>query len=98
MRRMLACFVAAIVLGGVLEVAAGAAAAADPTRQALLARAAEYVSLFVDRFSNAVAEERYVQDWKTNAGMTLLHRELVSDFLLTRVSSASPWLAYRDVF
>ena len=74
------------------------AADAKPTKEALLNSASRYVATFVERFTNVVAEERYMQDWKTNAGVLLVHRELKGDFLLTRPAPTAPWLAFRDVF
>jgi len=74
------------------------AADAKPTQKALLDSASRYVATFVERFTNVVAEERYIQDWKTNAGVLLVHRELKGDFLLTRPAPTAPWLAFRDVF
>ena len=75
-----------------------AAADPKPTKESLLNAASRYVATFVEHFTNVVAEERYVQDWKTNAGVLLVHRELKGDFLLTRPSPNAPWLAFRDVF
>src|SRR5437870_1567933 len=72
--------------------------AQSPSRQELLTLASRYVASFVERFSIVVAEERYVQDWKTSSGIALLHRELTSDFLLARTSESSAWVAFRDVF
>ena len=71
-----------------------------PTLEALLERAGQYVAQFVDRFSNVVAEERYVQDTLSNLPVVTRglgggssqrqparHRELKSDFLLVKVST-----------
>jgi formylglycine-generating enzyme required for sulfatase activity len=99
----------AAVCAGVLVVSAGPAAAQTPTLDALLARGGRYVSEFIDRFSNVVAEERYVQD--TNSTQPLIiggrglasvqppsrHREIKSDFLLVKIGQAE-WLPFRDVF
>jgi hypothetical protein len=74
------------------------AAETKPTSKTLLDAASHYVATFVERFTNVVAEEHYIQDWKTNAGVLLVHRELKGDFLLTRPAPAAPWLAFRDVF
>lgn len=81
--------------------------------QELLARAAAYLRVFVERFSNVVAEERYVQDSKTfprsrprgvprstlPASGLPRHIELTSDFLLV-ASQDDPHVMYgfRDVF
>ena len=85
------------------------AAGQTPTLESLLSRGGVYIAEFIDRFSNVVAEERYVQDTMGNspivtAGRGLLslppasrHRELRSDFLLVKVGPAD-WLPFRDVF
>jgi hypothetical protein len=44
------------------------AADAGRTTRVLLDLWRAHVSTFVQRFTNVVAEETYVQDWKTNAG------------------------------
>jgi hypothetical protein len=69
-----------------------------PSVPALLDLAGRYVVAFVERFSRVVAEEHYVQDWKTTSGIRLMHRESKSDFLLARVSTTDDWMAFRDVF
>jgi hypothetical protein len=82
-----------------------------PTVDSILARAGQYVGQFIDRFSNVVAEERYVQDTLGNLPTVALggrgalqqlpsaskHRELKSDFLLVKVGPIE-WLPFRDVF
>jgi hypothetical protein len=83
--------------GTTVAAAKTAVAAEDPSARTLLALASRYVATFVDRFSNVVADEHYVQDWKTNTGVPLMHRETTADFLLTRVSDSNTWLAFRDV-
>jgi hypothetical protein len=69
----------------------------------VLLRAATYVSEFHRQLSSIVAEERYVQDWKTNsrspsASGFLGHRELKSDLLLVKPGPAAAWMVFRDVF
>jgi hypothetical protein len=78
----------------------------------IVARAAEYLRLFVDRFANVVAEEKYVQDSKTfalsrrrgqprssvPAGGLPRHVELTSDFLLVQSPDKRWMYACRDVF
>jgi len=79
--------------------------------QDILARAADYLALFVSRFANIVAEEKYTQDAKTypNQGKgktkTLVltrgmvrHVELVSDFLLVRSREGNQLYSFRDVY
>jgi formylglycine-generating enzyme required for sulfatase activity len=79
-----------------------------PTLDTLLSKGGLYVSQFIERFSNVVAEERYVQDTMGNQpmmagrGLNMLppasrHRELKSDFLLVKIGE-SEWLPFRDVF
>ena len=90
--RLVACLLAAAVLS--TPVLAGE----NPSSKTLLALASRYVRTFVDRFSNVVAEEHYVQDWKTNTGIALMRRESTADFHLARIGDSSEWQAYRDVF
>lgn len=61
-------------------------------------RAAQYVAEFIARFSRVVAEERYVQDSRTQGLGAAQHRELVADFLLVRADEMSGWTVFRDVF
>ena len=74
-----------------------------PTIDALLQRAASYVSDFEARFSNVVAEEHYVQRapsrLRSMSGMPILvHRDLKSDFLFVKVPGDDTWIPFRDVF
>ncbi len=94
-----------------LVLTATLAAQSAPTVDTLIARGGRYVAQFIDRFSNVVAEERYVQDTLGNLPSVALggrgglqqmgpasrHRELKSDFLLVKVGS-SDFLPFRDVF
>jgi hypothetical protein len=75
----------------------------------VLAREAAYLREFVQRFSNVVAEERYVQDAKTvprartkgtavRSRLFTRHVELMSDFLLVKLKESGEWHAFRDVF
>jgi hypothetical protein len=75
-----------------------AEAADKPTYKALLDLASTYLFDFVERFSNVVAEEKYVQTWSTNSGVLMARRELRSDFLLTKPKNAGAWMTFRDVF
>ena len=59
----------------------------------IVERAAAYVDDFVQRFSNVVAEERYVQDTR----YPTRHRELRSDFLLVTPPGLNDWYQFRDV-
>lgn len=80
------------------------ASAQEPTLQTVLARAGEYVADFHRRLSSIVAEERYVQDWKSvwqgrrHGTSDLAHRELLSDLLLVKPAGAAAWMEFRDVF
>src|ERR1700681_5102465 len=49
-------------LAAAVSVAALAAGQSTPELDSILARAGQYVGQFIERFSNVVAEERYVQD------------------------------------
>jgi formylglycine-generating enzyme len=98
-------------LAAAVSVAALAAGQSTPELDSILARAGQYVGQFIERFSNVVAEERYVQDTLGNlqsfaiggrGGTPRLstgagHRELRSDFLLVKVGPVE-WLPFRDVF
>ena len=75
----------------------------------VLAREAAYLQQFVHRFSDVVAEERYVQDAKTvprartrgtvvRSRLFTRHVELMSDFLLVKLKESNEWQAFRDVF
>ena len=75
----------------------------------VLAREAAYLREFVQRFSDVVAEERYVQDAKTvprartrgtavRSRLFTRHVELMSDFLLVKLKESGEWQAFRDVF
>jgi hypothetical protein len=80
----------------------------EPSLTDLLARAADYELLFEQKFSNMVAEEKYVQQaperWSGfSVGNSLqtspmLHRQLRSDFLLVKLAGRESWLPFRDVF
>jgi hypothetical protein len=73
----------------------------------LLGRAGWYVIDFIDKFSNVVSEETYLQDSSVpmqsaallgRAGTAARNRILKSDFLLVSVNSAQEWVPFRDVF
>src|SRR6185503_19964259 len=73
----------------------------------LLGRGGWYVYEFLDKFSNVVSEETYIQDSSVpmqsalllgRAGAGARNRTLKSDFLLVSVSSAQDWVPFRDVF
>jgi hypothetical protein len=103
-------------LGAVILILSGIAAAAPAAQQrpaldSLVARAAGYVDEFVNRFSNVVAEERYVQTIRSPRIMpgvrggavvsgtsVTAQRALMSDFLLVKTPESDDWLTFRDVF
>lgn len=83
--------------GALLALAIAAPAAAQTTTAGeLVGRAGRYVSLFIDTFSNVVAEESYEQESTWNRGGQ--RRELKSDFLLVLPPDSSVWVPFRDVF
>src|SRR4029453_5103323 len=54
-----------LVVVAIATVASSGVSAQRMRTEEILPRAAEYLRLFVDRFANVVAEEKYVQDSKT---------------------------------
>jgi hypothetical protein len=73
----------------------------------LLGQAGWYVLEFIERFSNVVAEETYIQDSSVpmqsaallgRPGTAARNRILKSDFLLVTVNTAQDWVPFRDVF
>jgi hypothetical protein len=69
----------------------------------VLERTGTYLDRFIERFTNVVAEERYVQE--VNARVRLgrpeaggQRRDSRADFLLVRPQESSEWLPFRDVF
>lgn len=106
MRRRLAVMVVCLWASG----AALVAQAPDVDRisvELLLGRAGWYVADFLEKFSNVVSEETYIQDSSVpmqssallgRPGATARNRILKSDFLLVSVDSAQDWIPFRDVF
>jgi hypothetical protein len=68
-------------------------AAAGHKTPDIVVRASQYVDVFIQRFSNVVAEERYVQQ----STYPVRRRELVSDFLLVTAPGSVGRLQFRDV-
>ena len=77
------------------------------TLELLLGRAGWYIFEFIEKFSNVVSEETYIQDSSVpmqsatllgRAGTNPRNRILKADFLLVSVSSAKDWVPFRDVF
>ena len=105
MRRFLVFAVCLLAAGTCL-------AAQDPdadriSLELLLGRGGWYVFDFLEKFSNVVSEETYLQDSSVpmqsamllgRAGSGARNRALKSDFLLVSVSSAQDWVPFRDVF
>src|SRR3990170_333218 len=75
------------------------AAAQAPPLDEVLRRTGEYLIGYETRLSTIVAEERYEQWILSSAGVAIVRRSLVSDFLLVRVAdpSGGGWLGFRDV-
>lgn len=105
MRRLL------VLVGCLWAAGAGLAAQdADTDRisvELLLGRAGWYVLDFLDKFSNVVSEETYLQDSSVpmqssallgRPGTAARSRVLKADFLLVSVNSATEWVPFRDVF
>ena len=105
MRRVLALAVCLLAAGAGLR-------AQDPdtdriSLELLLGRGGWYIFDFIEKFSNVVSEETYIQDSSVpmqnpvllgRAGSTARNRTLKSDFLLVSVSTAKDWVPFRDVF
>jgi hypothetical protein len=70
--------------------------------EAVVRRAGEYVTRFVQAFSNVIMEEHYVQNVAAGVPSGLLRsggqRDLRSDLLLLRVGGEFEWRPFRDVF
>ena len=74
--------------------------AQEPSLDAVLKRAAEYVTNLKLQLAGGIAEEAYTQDVEKAPGarpVAVPHRELKSDFLLTQVAGAR-FVDFRDVF
>lgn len=75
---------------------------AEPTLDAVLVKAAAYVTAYQNRLAGIVAEELYrqqvmVTDRRGNP-QTRQYRQLRSDLLLVKGASEGSWLQFRDVF
>jgi hypothetical protein len=88
------------------EVSTASTLSAHATQVPLVAsvvrRAGEYVTRFVQTFSNVVTEEHYVQNVSVGVPSGMLRsggqRDLRSDLLLIRVGGLVEWQPFRDVF
>lgn len=74
--------------------AATRAAAQQPARDALLDKAAAYLSDLLPRLTNIVAEEQYVQQITSPSR----RRTLLSDYLLVHLQDTGNVATFRDVF
>ena len=79
-----------------------AGASEPPLVASVVGRAGEYVTRFVQAFSNVVTEEHYVQNVSAGVPSGLLRsggqRDLRSDLLLIHVGGTVEWQPFRDVF
>ena len=60
-------------------------------------RVAAYVDAYGERAAIVVATERYTQKTTGNTNAPQLDRQLVAEFALVKVDTASGWLGFRDV-
>ena len=88
-RALAAAFVAAVCVTGWPR-----PSASQTKLPQIVQRASAYVSAFVTRFSNMVAEEQYVQETEGPRK----RRELRSDFLLVKPPGQDLWFQFRDVY
>ena len=105
MRRLFALAVCVLIAGAGLR-------AQDPdadriSLELILGRAGWYIFDFIEKFSNVVSEETYIQDSSVpmqsaaligRTGTNSRNRILKADFLLVSVSTAQDWVPFRDVF
>jgi hypothetical protein len=77
-------------------------AAPQPMVETVVRHAGDYVTRFIQAFSNVVTEEHYVQHVATGGLSGLLrrggHRDIRSDLLLVHVGGLVEWRPFRDVF
>ena len=75
---------------------------AEPTLDAVLAKAAAYVTSYQNRLAGIVAEEVYRQQvmvtQRRGNPQTRQYRQLRSDLLLVKGANEGSWLQFRDVF
>jgi hypothetical protein len=100
--------VCALVAGAIVPAAAGLRQ--DRPLSAILDKATAYVSAYVKALSSVVSEERYEQTVQRLVNRTyyrqgavlpdkeVLHRTLVSDYLLVQVPGSAEWMPFRDVY
>ena len=75
---------------------------AEPTLDAVLVKAAAYVTAYQNRLAGIVAEELYRQQVmvteRRGNPQTRQYRQLRSDLLLVKGANEGSWLQFRDVF
>ena len=75
---------------------------AEPTLDAVLAKAAAYVTSYQNRLAGIVAEELYRQQvvvtQRRGSPQNREYRQLRSDLLLVKGANEGSWLQFRDVF
>lgn len=92
------CAFVAGLLGSVMVTGPGLSLRAqEPTLDAVLARATQYVGDYQQALSGVVSEESYVQTWRRGSRMPEVGT-LRSDVLLTRPAGGARFLLFRDVF
>jgi hypothetical protein len=89
---------AVLLLAIALPGTAAAPQGEDIALETVLARAAAYAAVFVDRFSNVVAEEHYAQAVRRPGRVGADRRELRSDLIVVKDDTPFGWIVLRDVF
>lgn len=95
---------AAVLLALSLMPTSAASQAPEPSLEAVVARATEYVTDLQRQLSGIVGEETYVQDSRAFVSTSMrdrsetLRRQLKSDFLLVRPTEGDNYIEFRDVF
>jgi hypothetical protein len=96
---MLRSWVGVLVAAAVLSLSAQDA---EPTLDAVLVKAAAYVTAYQNRLAGIVAEELYRQQvmvtQRRGNPQTRQYRQLRSDLLLVKGANEGSWLQFRDVF
>jgi VWFA-related protein len=70
---------------------------ADPELDALLDKAAAYVTAYGEQMSAVVAVEKYTQYVNSVGGSSTRPRRLLAEFALVKSGGLVPWTGYRDV-
>lgn len=85
----------ALVVAIAVSLHVASARAQAPSLESTLTRVSAYVAGFVGRFSQVVADERYVQE---RSGNQAARREIRADYALIRLEGASDLIEFRDVY